>query len=175
MRLTRAWPSHPPSGRSYVVDDVERVPVDEYDYRALVDVDDDVLLLDWDMAVHREDLAEFARRARQDPGRVLVAPYLAYPDTRPGLPRPTWTMRRYEPTGLTRYVHEGESTCHLFGFGMTYLPRHLIVGFAESNPALRFDDTTFAQWLHRTADWEVPITWDIRPVHLNYLTRSVSL
>lgn len=150
-----------------MIDDATRIPVDDYDYRALVDLDDDVLLLDWDMAVHRDDLEKFALRAGRTPGRVLVAPYVAYPDTRPGLRRPTWTMRRYDGAQL-RYVETGEPTCHLFGFGMTYLPRARILAFANANPETRFDDTAFAGWMYRKTGWEVPITWDIRPVHLNY-------
>lgn len=158
-----------------MVDDVDRIPVDDYDYRALVNVGDDVLLLDWDMAAHRDDLVEFGRRAQRTPDRVLVAPYVAYPDTRPGLRRPTWTMRRFETLQRTRYVREDEPTCHLFGFGMTYLPRDLILGFVGAHGTLRFDDTGFATWLYLETRGEVPITWDIRPVHMNYRARSISL
>jgi hypothetical protein len=174
MRLVRSWPSRPPGGRAYVCDDAPRVAVDDYDYRGIVQLDDDVLNLDWDIAVAREDLAEFASMARAAPERVLVAPYPIYPDTRPGLPGITWPMRRYDGDVL-RYVAKGEPTCHLFGFGMTYLPRELIRGFADANPGANFDDTAFAGWHYRETRREIPIVWRIRPVHLNYRINTVRL
>lgn len=174
MRLVRSWPSRPPVGKSFVVDDAQRVEVDDYDYRRLADLDDDVINLDWDVAVAREDVERFALQARAEPGRVLVAPYPIYPDTRPGLGELTWPMRRHE-SGQLRYVRTGEPFCHLFGFGMVYLPRELLRGFVQANPGVRLDDTAFAGWHYRETATEVPITWDIRPVHLNYRISSVHL
>jgi hypothetical protein len=174
MKLVRSWPLLPPTGRACVVDDAQRVVVDDYNYRGLVELDDDVINLDWDIAIAREDLESFAARARSSPGRVLVAPYPIYPDTRPGLPSVTWPMRRYDGPNL-RYVRTGESTCHLYGFGMVYLPRRMVREFADANPTLNFDDTRFASWHYRQTGQEVPITWDIRPVHLNYRINTVKL
>lgn len=174
MRLVRSWPSRPPTGKSFVVDDAERVEVDDYDYHRLPDLGDDVINLDWDIAVAREDVERFALQSRSEPERLLVAPYPIYPDTRPGLPGVTWPMRRHEDGGL-RYVRTGEPTCHLFGFGMTYLPRGLLRGFVEENPGVRLDDTAFAGWHYRENATEVPIAWDVRPVHLNYRISSVRL
>jgi hypothetical protein len=174
MRLVRSWPSRPPAGKAHVIDDASRITVDDYDYRELADLGDDVINLDWDIAVAREDLERFALQARAMPARVLVAPYPIYPDTRPGLPGVTWPMRRYDG-GELRYVCTGEPSCHLFGFGMVYLPRQLIRGFVEVNPGINFDDTAFAGWLYRETGEEVPIAWDIRPVHLNYRINSVAL
>lgn len=174
MRLVRAWPQQLRADRARVEDHAERTTVDDYNYGKLAELDDDVLLLDWDIAVHREDVEAFASRARTAPTSVLVAPYTIYPDTRPGLRHGMWPMRRFEGTSL-RYVETGEPTCHLFGFGMTYLPSPLIKGFVESNPALNLDDTNFAQWHYLNVTREVSITWDIRPVHLNYRIDTIPL
>src|SRR5262245_21056937 len=124
MRLVRSWPLHPPAGRARVEDDAYRLYNDNYEYRGLADLDDDVLHIDWDIAVSKEDLTAFAAKARQTPDRVLVAPCPLYPDTRPGLTGATWNCRRYSDTSRSamRYIERGEPTCHLFGFGMVYLP-----------------------------------------------------
>lgn len=168
MKLIRSRPSRPRPDRAYVVDSAQAVTVDHYDYRGLADVGDDVIQLDWDIAVAKQDLREFAARARCTPDRVLVAPYPIYPDTRPGLPGITWPFRRYVGPDRLRYVREGEPFCHLFGFGMVYLPRNLIAGFCADHPDANFDDNAFAGWHYRNVREEVPIEWDIRPVHLNY-------
>jgi hypothetical protein len=81
MRLLRSWPSRIPEGRSYVVDDIERLVIDNHSYGPLSAVDDDVLLLEWDIAIGQEDLRHFADHAAKDPDRVLVAPYRIYADT----------------------------------------------------------------------------------------------
>ncbi len=61
-----------------MVDPLERVVIDNHDYKALAELDSDVLLLEWDIAVGKEDVEAFARRAKATPGDVLVAPYLLY-------------------------------------------------------------------------------------------------
>jgi hypothetical protein len=172
--LIRAFPARPRTDRAHVVDSAPRIAVDDYDYRGLLGAGDDVLLLDWDIAVSREDLQAFAALARRAPDRVLAAPYPIYPDTRPGLRAVTWPMRRYDG-GRLRYVATGEPACHLFGFGMTYLPAALIAAFCAAHPAANFDDTAFAGWHYRHVRQEVPIAWDIRPVHLNYRIETVRL
>jgi hypothetical protein len=183
MKLIRSWPNHAlPAGRNYVVDDARRVLTDGCDYRTLVEVDDDLIQLDWDTAVSREDLLTFAALAREHPERVLVAPVPVYPDSRRGLPGTVWNLRRYAFDHFQlRYVYTGEPTCHLFGFGMVYLPRKLIHGFAETfrtdldEGRIRFDDTGFAGWHCRQVQRETPIAWQVRPVHLHYRIGEVPL
>lgn len=158
--------------------------MENFDYRVLADVVDDVLLLEWDIAVGREDLCEFAARARSSPGRVRVAPYRIYHASRSNraYPEAFWAPRRYEGTpeaGTTRPVAFGEPTCHLFPLGMTYLPRAHVVAFleyVETFPEGRvnpFDDGAFSGWHHRYVEAEVPLDWDLRPVHLHYPTPKV--
>lgn len=182
MQLIRSWPAQPPEGRARVVDDARRLLNSNYDYRGLVDFDDDILHIDWDTAVSREDVEAFARRARRDPGSVLVAPVPVYADSRRGLDHTVWNLRRYEDGGQAlRYVQTGEPSCHLFGFGMLYLPRVLIRGFVDAFKdrleagAMVFDDSGFAGWHHQNVSAETPVAWEVRPVHLHYRISDVPL
>jgi hypothetical protein len=178
MRLLRSWPSMVPPGRAYVHDDMPRLLMERCDYRVLADVDDDVLLIEWDIAVERDDLTAFAARAGESPKRVLVAPYRLY-DEFDG--RMSWTHRRYlgdpdKPNCYTRTVRVGEQTCHLFGLGMAYLPRALVVAYLAAWPDEHFSDGGFSGWHFRNADDpEVPIMWDVRPVHLHYQLADTGL
>lgn len=143
-----------------------------YDYRCLDDLQDDVLLIEWDIAVGCEELARFAERANQSPERVLVAPYRVYRSTPElvELSQPVWPFRRYMPDGQsTRWVTPDDATCHLFGFGMAYLPRLLVATYLRDRPGVKFDDVSFSSWHYQRAeDPEVPIAWDCPMVHLNY-------
>lgn len=178
MKLVRSWPVRPPAGHSRVEDDAARLLNDGYDYSGLAAFGDDLVHLDWDMAVHREDLQRFAVLARNEPSRVLVAPYRIYPDSRRGLSGPLWAAKRYEGTGM-RYVREGEPTCHIFGFGMVYLPRELVARYVTefagelAAGSIKLDDVAFSGWHHKQVEAEARICWDIRPVHLNYRISEV--
>jgi len=174
MRVLRSWPRSVPEGRSHVVDDIDRFEVDGYDYRRLAMVRDDVLLIEWDLAVDPDQFAGFVDRAKQQPERVRVAPYRLYyqyadqtvwGDHKPGL---VWAHRRYTEPDRLRWVADNDQTCHLFGFGLTYLPFELLAGFCldETGP---LGDSSFSHWHYRHADDpEVVIDWDCRPIHLNH-------
>jgi hypothetical protein len=154
-----------------VVDTLDRFIMKDYDYRGLGDLDDDVVLLEWDMAVHREEFESFLGQVREAPDRVLVAPYKVYTATqRPeNLRQPVWVPRVYADASeqSTRHVQPGEPECHLFGLGLTYLPRDLIQGFLADWPG-HFNDVSFSGWHYRQVG-AAPIAWDVRPVHLHYL------
>ncbi len=166
MKLLRSWPDVIPPGRGYVVDDIERLVIANHQYRALADVDDDVLLLEWDIAVGKEDLEAIARRAGQRPDRVLVAPYRIY------VPHGIWAHRTWAGEGPGAHgagpVAERAEFCNLFGLGLVYLPHDLIVGFIESGWARHFGDVQFSMWHYLHVAKEVPIDWAIRPVHLHH-------
>lgn len=176
MKILRSWPERIPEGRNYVVDGLDRLVMSGYDYRVLADVDDDVLMLEWDMAVGGDDLEAFARRAKLAPDRVLVAPYRIYVSSgglEVKLRQPIWCHRKFNSPYTVEFVQPSDPVCHFFGFGMIYLPRVLVEKFLpfleQLGPGRNFDDSTFSQWHYRNApDPEVPITWDIRPVHLHY-------
>jgi hypothetical protein len=180
MKLLRSWPDQIPEGRSYVVDDIERLVINRHDYAALRNVDDDVLLLEWDVAVGQEDLLTFAERARSAPGRVLVAPYRIYADVY-GLPADIWAHRSWDGTGAGTVIPTGAKPietnmpmCNLFGLGLVYLPRDLVRRFLPGHPPGHFGDTQFSMWHYQHVAQTVPIAWEVRPVHLNFLTPKIS-
>jgi hypothetical protein len=173
VRLIRSFPATVPAGRAYVVDQIERHLMSDYDYRWLGDVDDDVLLLEWDVAVGAVELEAFASAVAGEPKRVRVAPYRLHESLsgRQYFFHPLWAHRRYENGERnTRFIVPGDATCHLFGFGMIYLPRHLIRGFLDWRPDKAFGDTEFSGWHYKfnADDREVPVDWDMHVVHLHY-------
>lgn len=174
MRLVRSWPDRIPEGRAHVVDNVERLVLHNHDYKPLAAIDDDVLLLEWDIAVGQEDLRAFAAHARQDPDRVLVAPYRIYADAY-NLPTDVWAHRRWDGTGVGTVIPNGATPvatgdpwCQLFGLGMVYLPRDLHRRFAAVAWSSHFGDTQFSMWHYEHVTHDVPICWDVHPVHLHY-------
>lgn len=180
MRLLRSWPAIVPEGRSYVVDDIERLVMYGYDYTVLGAVDDDVLLLEWDIAVGAEELAAFAARAAAECGRVLAAPYRLYPGGSlrgPTKTVPEWSAWRYlvdQQTGGCVEVEPGAPTAHVVGLGMTYLPRDLIRRYlAERQPDWGFSDISFSGWHHRRVAPDIALDWQARPVHLHYQTPRI--
>jgi hypothetical protein len=161
-----------------VVDGVERLVIDNHDYVSLASVEDDVLLLEWDIAVGQEDLRQFAHHARKTPERVLVAPYRIYADTY-GLPADIWAHRSWNGDGLGTVnpngavpIRDGAPFCNLFGLGMVFLPRKLIRGFMAATWATHFGDKEFSMWHYQHVTREVPVAWEVHPVHLNYLIPS---
>lgn len=172
MKVLRSWPFAIPPGRSYVVDTLPRHVMSDYSYRGLGDYGDDILLIEWDMAVSREDLVRFAELVAERPGEVLVAPYKVYTPTRrlaplPGGPK--WVHRRYVgDKESTRWVTEDDAECDLWGLGLAYLPRAVIEEFLAFWPG-HFNDTAISGW-HFDRYGPVRIAWDVRPIHLHYLT-----
>lgn len=170
MRLIRSWPATIPEGRSYVVDGIDRLVMDGFDYRCLADVVDDIVLIEWDIAVGADQLETFMGRAAENPDQVRVAPYLLYPMST-GADHPFYVHRRRGP-GANYYVRGPEDEwCSYFGFGLTYLPRALVLEFLTTlSRRSKFSDTTFSYWHHRFAPRslrQVPIDWDCHAVHLH--------
>lgn len=172
MKLIRSWPAKIPENRCYVVDTLPRFVMADYSYSGLVDFDDDIMLIEWDVAVEKEQLDAFVDIARSNPDDVVVAPYRIYQATARDtvLKDPIWVMRRYRDASeqSMRWVTEDDATCHLFGLGLTYLPRDLIRAFVDAYPAAHFNDSAFSGWHYRNVRAETPIAWDVRPVHLHY-------
>lgn len=149
--------------------------MDGYDYAVLADVGDDVLLIEWDLAVGAEELVAFARRAVAEPDRVLFAPYRLYPGCSikaPGV-GPQWAAWRYrgndQRNGGLEQVQPGDLTAHVTGLGMVYLPEKLIRRYlAERDPSWGFSDIAFCGWHYRTIARDIALDWSARPVHLHY-------
>jgi predicted transcriptional regulator len=134
----------------------------DHDYRGpLAEVDDDVLLIEWDLAVDKNHLAEFARRAFAHPNRVRVAPYWLYHySSGNDRPNPIWVHRRYignPQTGRLVHVTEDDSTCHLWGLGLTYLPRYVVRAYlADRTEPLT--DGHLSGWHYQHVEREVAYT-----------------
>lgn len=166
MRIVRSWPAVVPPHRAHVVDDIPRYVMAEFDYRPLFDeVADDVLILEWDIAVSAEGLDAFKDLIRSMPGQVVAAPYRIYRLKRD--PGPHWVMRRFEGDEL-RWVSDDDDSSHLFGFGMTYIPRALWRAYAAEVKTGFVNDNVFSRWHHANVQAEVAIPWHIQPVHLHY-------
>jgi hypothetical protein len=167
MKLFRSWPGRVPEGRNYVVDGIEKLIIDNFTYEKLFDVDDDIVMLEWDIAIDPEDLDRFTTAARADPDDVRVAPYRL---RRPP-PRSTVWVHRYD---TNRHVQEGDPFCHWFGLGLTYIPKGILAAFKSDLDKHRwaegFNDCTLSMWHWRVTQKEVPIMWDVRPAHLHYDT-----
>lgn len=172
MKVVRSWPEVIPPNRCYVVDTLPKLVMKDYDYRLLGDLDDDVVLIEWDMAVHPEEFDTFLDIARSNPQDVVVAPYKVYTPTSraedlPGGPK--WVMRRYNDNEQSaRWCTPEDTHCHLFALGLTYLPKEIVRAFLDAWPG-HFNDTAFSGWHYKNVKQEVPIAWDVRPVHLHYL------
>lgn len=177
MRLIRSWPAEIPEDRGYVVDGIERLVMTGYDYKCLADIDDDVILIEWDIAVGKEELELFIERAKAQPDQIRVAPYRLYP----GLYKmraPIWVHRVRDP-GVRRFVTGPQDThCQMFGFGLIYLPRFEVLAYLKyikDQPRARFGDSEFSRWhmRHGGAHKNVPIDWDVPLVHLHYILPEV--
>ena len=187
MKLLRSWPSQVPEGRAYVVDDCPRMVMSQLDYRPPFtrDVDDDLLLIEWDIAIGPEELTTFAKAARRRPEEMLVAPYKIYPSLKYDLPAPIWAHRHWDGTAdppgscFPRYegwtpVETGDETCNLFGFGISYFPRDLVHDFLRT-PANQLSDVSFGMWHYAHVSQTVAICWDAPGLHLNFEMSKVSV
>ena len=174
MRLLRSWPAVIPEGRAYVVDNLERFvmggPGDTpFCYRRLVDYDEDIILIEWDIAVGAEQLATFIGRAAAEPDRVRVAPYLLYRRDRQISHGQPFYVHRIRDGAVRRWAQPDDTHCQYFGFGLIYLPKDLIRRFvAQMQPRTKFGDSEFSRWHMRNVATHVPIDWECRAVHLHY-------
>jgi hypothetical protein len=160
----------------HIVDSCERVLIPSIDYRPLLNVDDDVIHLDWDVAVGLIELRHFAKKCIANPEIVRVAPTMMYKSrfwysegyaTRPWTTN--WMVYVQDSVGK-RVVYDGEPFANYFGFGMVYLPQWTIKEFAETlNSNEHFRDGNFCEWyFKRTNGQPVPVEWDTNAVHTNY-------
>ena len=162
MKILRSFPDDGgPPGRAHVVDDLERHLNRPYDYSGLKAYGDDILLLEWDIAVSRLDLGIFAQRAK---GRdwPIVAPFL----NRDGAHYMHW--RGPNAAGGYRPIHKGEDWCDLFGFGMVYFPAWVLRDYPPGwgNSSI-LSDGSLPRWLQSLPHARpVPVDWDITVVHL---------
>lgn len=146
----------------------------DFDYRHLVDLNDDIVLLEWDMAICYDRLEEFMRRCAAEPDQMRAAPYLLYESSaHPSFVSPHWAQFVVDTNSRRlRPVARGEPICNRTGFGLTYLPGAMIAQFAavlKRHPRHKFTDMTFSYWHDRQRHFgPIPIEWDCEVVHLHY-------
>lgn len=161
-------------------------------YRTLFEqADDDIILVEWDIALSLEDRKAFEAYCLADKDHVHVAPYKHYAFKDPKKPY-SYLHRRY----LDTMIKENEPDCMLFGFGLVYLPYTMMKRYLHDisqpeqfvswipYPLRAFPDqiqemplpiprnvardTYFSMWHWTTYKTKVPVHWDVRPVHLHY-------
>lgn len=174
MKLIRTVPSTIPENRHYVIDSIDRVPIQNYDMHFLTEYDDDVILLEWDIAVGKHDIFNFIQHCLAAPNLVHVAPYPLYPESLDELVAPVWAHREMtNPMPLQlRWIDYGEPVCDIFSTGMIFLPRHIIRLMGQSDDLITWhhniNDSKLAFWYYHEYGIKVPVHWDVRPIHLHY-------
>ena len=181
MLLLRSFPATIPPHRAYVVDELPRFTQSDYDYTGLADLGADICLIEWDIAVAREQLERFMTHAAARPRDVLVAPHRLYHVAHD---EPVWAHRVVDADGSERWLRSGELEADYVAFGLIYLPQTLIQAFVSApapergrSPFLpaacgytdcRFIDQTFSVWHRHALGRRVAVDWTVRPVHLHY-------
>lgn len=168
MRWVRTWPERIPEGRNYVVDQIPRIVMADYNYvpvlEQIAETGEDTVIVEWDIAVDALEMIKFTAECMVEPDRVHVAPYLLFPRST-SLPGPVWAHRkvsRHPP-----WITEADTECDLFGFGLVYLPHAIVQKHLETAPGVT-GDARFSQWHHDAGLGPVPVHWDVRPMHLHY-------
>jgi hypothetical protein len=179
MRLVRSWPNRPPDKHPRIYDNCERVYIDTTDYRPLLQLNDNVLHLDWDVAVAQDELRDFARKCQAEPELVRVAPTMSYPTRQRRWHRTTTPHHRWMGWTLTDDRKErilckpGDPFCHVSSFGVIYLPRWSIEAFCEALETGEYGpdflDFPFCYWHHvATGGRGIPIEWNTNAIHINF-------
>lgn len=119
-------------------------------------------LLEWDVALDSESRDRFEAHALAEPDRVLVAPYLLFPQN-----GPPQQCHRWRGVPLT----EGATVADSAGFGCIYLPQTVLDEMWRDPPPLLRDrsflsDTVFSDWLRCRGD-TFTVDWTVRPQHLH--------
>ena len=189
MRLLRSWPANPPKDRARVKDCIERFVMDGFDYRGLADYDDDILLIEWDVAVDLDELEHFIDHARREPKRPLATPFKLWRRSAYGAATNWpdgvewfWPLLHWRgegsrpgpsdgdpdlPGSHTEMAQMGDPTCNGFSFGLVYLPRKLLRAHEAARDG-RVSDTSFSVWHFHNVRPDARICWHVRPTHLHY-------
>lgn len=177
MKLVRSWPIDPPEDHPQIFDDCELVYIDAVDYTPLLQLNDNVLHLDWDVAVGRNELRAFAAKCKAEPELVRVAPTMNYVTrhfrSRKNFPTTTQWMVWKQTGGGRESINPGDPACDYFAFGMVYLPLWALKQYKTDCPRERFYDQSFSKWHFKYhggygTSPGVPVEWDTHAVHLNY-------
>lgn len=179
MRIVRSWPKDQPSDHPFVMDNCERVYIDTVDYRPLIDIGENFIHLDWDIAVERNRLRDFVRKCEAEPDVVRVGPYKGYPTRRwhhkwAWANHEKWYVWKTDEARLQRIeLKPGDPYCHWFAPGMMYMPFDLWKEFYDDE-GYKVICEGFPDWYHVKHGWtDWPVEWDLNAIHLNYSMRDV--
>jgi hypothetical protein len=165
VRWVRTWPAKIPVGRAYVSDLLPRIEMADYNYVPVLEqLDEDTVIVEWDVAVSFEDRERFTKICAADPYGAHVAPYRLYPVST-ALLEPVWAHRRLGRN--PPWINERDSACDLFAFGLVYLPHQIVQHYLATKPEVT-GDAIFSKWHHDVKFGPVPVHWDVRPIHLHY-------
>jgi hypothetical protein len=178
MKLVRSWPKKPPDNHPRIYDNCERVYIETVDYRPLLQLNDDVLHLDWDVSAGQDAVKAFARKCKAEPELVRVAPTMSYPTRQrrwhsaPGTPH-RYMIWAIGDDGKTKIeLPEGSPECNISSFGMIYLPQWTIAGFCAAlefnGYGDKFIDVNFCYWYYRETGRAIPVDWDTHTIHINF-------
>ena len=128
------------------------------DFRGLRDITDDIVLIEWDVAVDKRNLVRFAALAEGRDWPVVAPHYKVEGDTIHWVH--FWKGQPVQP---------GDPECDQFAPGLVYLPGGLLRDCPLSDkwsPVM--NEGVISRYLRSRPDWRpVPIAWDITTVHLH--------
>jgi hypothetical protein len=185
MKVIRSWPpeqwmidNHP-----YIVDNSTRITLtstkDYIDYWPLIQVNDDFIHMDWDIAIGRDELRAFAARCQEKPDKMRAGPYRTYPHRR--------YRRGIDPDKRTRWhawhtwkatsrvpedeVKPGDPTCKFFGMGFVYVPFYVWKGYIADCEKRNLSFAScrgLSRWYHANVAETIDLDWNVNLVHVNY-------
>ena len=179
MRIIRSFCPSLADQRNWVKDDAERIENTGWDYKEILSFRDDIIQLDWDTAVSREQMFLFADFIKEEPDRCAVAPQYLYRQIDGVIQSKHWNVWYHEPGSDTTTLGElgqeckpGDPISNEFGFGMVYLPKKMIEDYIRAYPTIAFKDTSFSPWMRETGQTG-RICWEAASAHLHYSMREV--
>lgn len=171
MRIIRSFPKTIPPNRAYIMDQYERFYNQDYGYAGFQEVvnQDDIVLLEWDVAVDQPNLRRFIRYCEDNPDWPCVAPYHKTEDD-----ELHWMHFRkigMTPHGgeLWRPIYQGEPDCDQFGPGLSYFPKGILNGCPNQDAGSQvLNDGLISRYLRSLPQWRpIPIHWDVHVTHLH--------
>jgi hypothetical protein len=180
IEIVRSWPpekwmfeQHP-----YIEDNSTRITIastrDYMDYRPLIEVNDDFIHMDWDIAIGRDELRAFAEKCYAEPNKIRAGPYRSYPTRRYRLgwdktKETTW--HAWHSLSPKVEVKPGDPTCKWFGMGFVYVPFWIWQEFVNdcNRTGRQFCSArALAAWYHSQVEETIALDWETNLVHVNY-------
>ena len=136
--------------------------------------------LDWDIAYNSCDMHVVEEAIAERPDMVAMGPYLMFPSSTwkhnfgwqdtGDRPEPVWSGMVWTGNDWRRITRD-DQTCQAFGFGLVYLPEH-VVKLADQLGVLDqcvypYDDAVFSDFFWRQGG-QARVLWECVPKHLHF-------